>query len=200
MNTFGHISPQAISETGGRRRARWKLVVLTALIGLAGCDGGGDAADDKKDTSEAPIWAAVGGAQDDGTGFVDWSDGTVKPRMIRGPQGGQHIWVTVRMTGLSPKQLKMTVEMRRQDNGKIVKPGAVPIIASLAKSKTKPDVYEFGRLTAFVKCPCQIAGAPVRVNLKLDDIYGRTFSTSAHIRPQWSEDCSEPPSTSCAEQ
>lgn len=60
------------------------------------------------------VW--VGGSLDNGTGFVDWSlpSGVDLPKsatIISGPQGGQHIWVTVRTKGLAPKKAKVKVEI-----------------------------------------------------------------------------------------
>ncbi len=169
------------------------------LAGLSACQvDSPDGPDASDDTASVEMWAAVGGASADGKGFLDWQDGAATPAIIRGPQGGQHIWVSVRMRGLSPKKLKMTIEMARKDNSVVVKPGAVPLILTLKPSAALPSTFEFAALTAFVKCPCQVVGKPLVVRLDLADLYGRTFQTSATITPTWDGDCSSPPSSSCA--
>ena len=175
--------------------------MFAVMAATTGCDGACEAdCIDGEDVGNVKPWAQVGGASDTGKGFVDWTDGEATPPMIRGPQGGQHVWVTVRMRGLSPKKLRMTVEMSRKDNGKIVKPGAVPVMSTVKTSPEFPSGFQSNYITAFVRCPCQVANKPLRVHLAVADLYGRTFETDATITPTWDGDCSLPPSSSCAEQ
>jgi len=205
------MRPTQMRPTQMRPRPAVSLVLCAlfaafACIASLGCeewqgsDPDAGANDGESDAPEVEIWAAVGGASDDGKGFIDWQSGEETAKMIRGPQGGQHVWVSVRMTGLSNKKLRMTVEMVREDNGKVVKPGAVPVMSSLKGNKFKPGGYQFSAITAFVKCPCQVAKKTLIVNLKLEDLYGRTYKTSAKVLALWDGDCSLPPSSSCAEQ
>ncbi|MCO4762583.1 MAG: hypothetical protein KC502_13815 [Myxococcales bacterium] len=174
------------------------MLVLCALVLSA------SVACEEPEETEIPddgtVGAVVGGASNDGKGFVDWSDGTATPEMLRGPQGGQHIWVAVRMRGLSHKKLKMTVEMQRVDTGTVVKPGAVPVMSTLKPIADGEFKYQFSAITAFVKCPCQVADKRLRVKLSLSDLYGRKYETIGEITPTWSGDCSAKPSSSCADQ
>ena len=187
------------AASNDRRRPARALAAL-CLLAAATCACGGGETDEPDTKVQLPPMAVVGGATDDGKSWVDWSSGDVAPPMLRGPQGGQHVWVSVRMQGLNPVKLKMTVEMRLKESGKVVQPGAVPVMRSIPPAQDQPDTFQFSGITAFVKCPCQVADKTVVVSLSLDDIYGRTASATAEIRPTWAEDCSGQQPQSCANQ
>ncbi|HAN07013.1 MAG TPA: hypothetical protein DCP89_00805 [Acidimicrobiaceae bacterium] len=179
-------------------QTRLQRFALLCLVSLSACTG----VEDKEQDTQVQLdpLAVIGGANDDGKDWVDWSAGDGTPPMLRGPQGGQHVWVSIRMQGLNPVKLKMTVEMRLKGTAKIVQPGAVPVMRSIPPAKDEPNTYQFSGITAFVKCPCQVADKSIEISLKLDDIYGRTASTSAVIRPTWAENCSGQQPPSCADQ
>lgn len=157
----------------------------------AGADGGGD-------TSEV-IEVVVGGGDDEtGVGFVDWSTGQVTPPMIRGPQGGQHVWVAVRTRGLWPAKMRINVTMTLLDTGVAVKPGTVPLMPTLTPAED--GWHTVDRITAYVKCPCQVKDRLVRVSVETVDLYGLSGAAEATIRPTWDGDCSQPPAGNCDQQ
>ena len=174
---------------------------LTGTLTLGACSTGDDTEDpdqDARNDASTEIRVELGGADDEGLLFVDWSSGDATPKMVRGPQGGQHIWVRTRSEGLWHKKARIDVTMTLIDSGNVVKPGTVPVMPTL-------EVQEDGSalspgITAYVKCPCQIVGRAVRVRAEIVDLYGLTGAGEATIHPTWYGDCNSPPSGNCAEQ
>ena len=128
----------------------------------------------------------IGGAADDGIGFIPWHDGTVHPTIIQGPQGGQHIWVSVHTNNLWRQKIQLSVGMRDEVTGALVLPGDVTRILSLTPHETF-DAYE--GFVAYVSEPCVIANRRIRATVLALDLYGLVTSDSAVITPVWSNPC-----------
>ncbi len=128
----------------------------------------------------------IGGANDDGIGFIPWHGATVRPKIIQGPQGGQHIWVSMRSNGLWPKKIMLSVDMRDATTGALVLPGDVTRILGLTPHETF-DAYD--GFIAYVSEPCAIADRPIRVTMFASDLYGVATSDSAIVLPIWSTVC-----------
>ncbi len=186
--------------------ARWRrfAIGLALLPALTGCpsetttsndagtvDGGADGTDET-------IAVVVGGSDEPGQVFVDWPETGASAPMIRGPQGGQHVWVSVRTRGLWPKKMRLDVQMTAIDTEVVVKPGKVPLLLSLSPG---PDGYdEVIGVTAYVKCPCQVKDRKLRVDVDVVDLYGLVGHGTGYVTPTWDGDCSIDPVGSCAQQ
>ncbi|MSP92483.1 MAG: hypothetical protein EXR79_11900 [Myxococcales bacterium] len=141
------------------------------------------------DAATAPV-AWGGGSLGDGSGFVEWDDGKATPVIIRGPQGGQHIWVSVRCKGFHPKKIRLGVEMFDAETGDAMKPGRVEVTISL-----KPDVEAWSLhagIPAFVKEPCKVKNRKLRVKFDVMDLYGVHGQDEAFITPTWDGLCGVP--------
>lgn len=179
------------------------LLLLSLVAPLGGCTSSGGGGD-----GDPTVSFEIGGSSDEGEGFVDWSAGDATPPMIRGPQGGQHVWVSVRARGLWPKKARVAIEMFLDETGVVVKPGRVPITANLhpedpALQDAEPDLeawYGFEGITAFVRCPCQVQGKRFRVVATIEDLYGADGTDEAYITPTWDGSCTTGPSPSCEAQ
>lgn len=152
------------------------------------------------DGSTAPV-ARVGGADKEGKCWIDWNNGGATPEIIKGPQGGQHIWVSADTLNLHPKKARIAVTMyveQPDGSSEMVKPGRVEMTGTLkfppapgergSCGQLPSDLYYFG-LPAFVKDPCKIAGKKVRVELEVDDLYGVHAESKAWITPTWNGYC-----------
>ena len=129
----------------------------------------------------------MGGANEDGTAPVDWHSGLFSPPILMGPQGGQHIWVSVRTGhGFNAKSMRFTIDMTDVDTGEVVKPGTIPVTANLTDVG---DALQVTNLRAYVKEPCKINGHRVRVHVGLEDLIGLTGSDEVDIKPTWSGFC-----------
>jgi hypothetical protein len=158
-------------------------------------DSGGK--DSKLDPAKDPM-VEVGGATDAGKGFIDWSDGQSSPAILRGPQGGQHIWVSVRARNVHPKKLRMAITMFIEETGKRVIPGRVTVTSTLKPDKDGWFLYQ--GVPSFVKCPCQIVGKKLRAELEIIDLYGRTASNEVWLSSTWDGSCKHAAVGSCKNQ
>ncbi len=150
------------------------------FVSQPGVDAGGSA------DVLGPPGLEIGGADDSGLGFVSWRDGTARPTIISGPQGGQHIWVSAHIRGLWPKKISLSVGMHDFLTGALVLPGDVTRIVDLTPY---PDDYEYQGFIAYVSNPCAIADRAIRVEMVASDLYGVATSDSAVVTPQWSYPC-----------
>ena len=170
-------------------------------------DAAGEASPDDCDPAAVGPLLEVGGADELGNGFVDWSAGDAVPDVIYGIQGGQHIWVSVRVRKtpacLSPKKMRLGVQAKIIDSGKVVKPGRVQVTHNLLNADPDSEWYVYEGIPSFVTCPCQITGRKLEMRVDLSDLYGQEAAATAVITPYWDEtahDCSGAVPTKCLEQ
>lgn len=200
---------------------------LMAAVAVIGCEGAplagddasaadttviGDSGPNPGDSVSTKPLSAVGGSDKTGNGWIDWSGTKVTPEILKGPQGGQHIWVSARTRNLHPKKARISVTMFVEGpagkvcaedydcqsgqcvqvlEGKVcadvvVKPGTVEMTGTL---KWENDYLVYTGLPAFVKEPCKIMDKKVRVELSVDDLYGVHADDKAWITPIWTGFC-----------
>lgn len=177
----------------------WLVVAALLLVAWVGCGEqvglapadtafSTDDAGSQADGAVLAPQAEVGGASEEGKGFVDWSSGTEAPAITRGPQGGQHIWVSAHVRHVFPNKARVAVTMFVEEGAVSVevKPGRVEMTSNL---KADGDWLIYPGIAAFVKEPCKIQGKKVRVELDVDDLYGRKVQAKAWIRPTWDGVC-----------
>ena len=141
---------------------------------------------DTADVSHHPS-VEIGGARTDGTGFVPWHGTDPHPALIAGIQGGQHLWVSMRMQDLWPKQILLAVTMHLVDTGELVQPGKIErIISSLVNWS---DAYGYDGFVAFVSEPCRLRNRAVSVTVEASDLYGVATSDTAIVTPTWDGVC-----------
>ncbi|MBM4342741.1 MAG: hypothetical protein FJ100_05135 [Deltaproteobacteria bacterium] len=191
----------------GRRCNRWGAWVLCAAAAIgcekaaAGIDAGPDPPADSQtagpdgqpgDIPNTKPTTRVGGADPEGKGWLDWSTGKDTPEILKGPQGGQHIWVSARTANLHPKKARITVTMflETPTGDQVVKPGTVEMTGTL---KWEEGWLVYAGLPAFVKEPCVIRDKKVRVELAVDDLYGVHAADTAWITPVWKGYCEGDP-------
>src|SRR5688572_3267954 len=88
-----------------------RLAALLLASSLAACG-----ADEDPVVTVAELLA--GGANTDGTGFIDVTEGQ-DAELVAGAQGGFHVWVNVRVQGAAGA-LGLVREARRADDGELV--------------------------------------------------------------------------------
>jgi hypothetical protein len=177
----------------------WRVSLGLMLAGLTACgdvagvakvDGGPAAEVAGADADSLPL-AQVGGANELGEGFVDWSAGAPAAAILRGPQGGQHIWVSALTRNLWYKKARVAVTLYVEATGaadEMVKPGRVEVTGTL-KSADQAGWLIYAGLPAFVKEPCKIMNKRVRVELEVSDLYAVKATDKAWITPTWDGYC-----------
>ena len=168
------------------------LVMMVGIFSGCAASAGADAAADggpvdgaAADGASAPM-VLVGGANSDGSGFVDWSSTTPRPAIITGIQGGQHVFVSVRTRNIFPTQAKITAMVAAPETCEPNAPGPATWKVSLKKDG---DWLTYQGITAFVGEPCAIKDKWVRVKVEVTDQNGVTATGHADIQPTWSGAC-----------
>jgi len=167
-------------------------LAAVCLAGASACGVASDPADvpdalaDVGDTALEKPTALIGGACDNGAGFVDWHSAEAKPAILRGIQGGQHIWVSARAKGVWPKKMRLAVTAYDAETGDLMKPGKVELTNSM---KNDGPWLLYSGIPAFVKEPCKIKDRKLRIELVLSDLYGVQAKDEVFIRPTWDGFC-----------
>jgi hypothetical protein len=94
-------------------RARAAAASALAFALVVGCDG------ERPAPSEVRV--ALGGTAPDGSGFVALGGDVT---LIAGAQGGFHVWVKYRATGMRAETITVTPTARRRSDGRLVLRGA----------------------------------------------------------------------------
>ena len=90
---------------------------LGAAVASAGC-GTDDPPPDQPDAGPDAIEVIVGGADRDGLGYVELTDGQ-DVELRPGAQGGFHVWINLELRGMSG-DLYVEREARRESDGQLV--------------------------------------------------------------------------------
>lgn len=145
----------------------------------------GASTDASIDASGPPVFQ-IGGAKDDGTGFVDWSGGTSTAPIITGIQGGQHVWVSVRTRNIPVHKAHLLIKLARPADCSALEAGEtewrVPLV-------TQDDWKGYSGLTAYVSKPCEVQGKPVHVKVQLKDEDTLLAEADAFVTPTWDGVC-----------
>ena len=149
-------------------------------------------------TEPAPPTAQVelGGADNSGKIWLSLDELDHRPPIIFGPQGGYHIWFSLRAHDLDPVALQVAVDMTVVGSGRRVKPGRA---ARAVQLRQEGQWLVFSGLYGYVSCPCQIRDQEVRVTLAATDRRGRQASASATITPRWSNPCNVAQRNTCVD-
>ena len=170
------------------------------------------------DTGTAPQDAAkpvktpmvqMGGSDDEGKGFIDWSSEKEAPPLIHGIQGGEHVFFSVRVKNVDPKKMNLKLHMTMADTGEIVFPGPLSKYKQTLKKETVDGNwtgwYFKNGFIGFVHCPCLVAGQKLKFELVVTTQDGKTTMKDSHIivpgskkvAPHWDGDCNDDEHDQC---
>lgn len=173
-----------------------RAALLALLVVLAGCPD-----DDPDPDSTVPPPPVEGGTAEIvlGTGFVDpdtlegWVDLTdgFDAELVRGPQGGQHVWLNIRQRGLVP--MRMTIHMRLfvlddamgMDLPEPVEGGRADLRLSFQPQRGGTGYYEVANLTLFVPEPDDVVGHRCRIEVQLVDTAGAMAIEDVDVNVDW---------------
>lgn len=131
------------------------------------------------------LW--LGGAAENGSGFVDWSAGGAVSDLVTGLQGGQHLWVVARAKAVNPKKAKISVLLTDLASDEEVAPGKTEWYFTL--QPIAGGWLQSPAITAFVTKPCASAAKTLRVDVTVLDQDGVTQQAEAKVQTQWPGSC-----------
>jgi len=128
----------------------------------------------------------IGGAPEGALGFEPFDDGADRP-LVRGSQGGYHVWLNVRARGLCPTSTRLELRVFEESTDTMVVFQSLP--AHLEPSVDVPDSADLPRAIAMIICPALTDGVPVAdavhsVDLSLTDADGRRAEASRRFVPR----------------
>jgi hypothetical protein len=100
--------------------------------------------------------------------------------IIHGAQGGYHVWVSVRATGLAPDPVRMILETEPVDASRAIERSDVPTHMQPA---TDGDMVELLGWPAVLAHPGCDLGKPIRITVDLIDAHGAHASAEAVVVP-----------------
>ena len=129
--------------------------------------------------SASSVMLTLGGANEDGSGFLALSGDT---NLVRGAQGGFHVWIKYRAQGIS-EEVKVIRSAVRSD-GKTV-------LDALPLAQTLTDDFESDAIPSFM-CPTpigvQVYDETIELKLELRDDRGTLAEASANVIPRCEDD------------
>lgn len=144
----------------GRRSARGLPLALTALLALAGCDGGGQPFPDVGPNRPA---VELGGGP---SGFVTLPASEVPFPLVSGVQGGMHIDVSARIENIDPEGLELIYEARI--DGEVVSDPFSRLLVRRSLRQVGPAEFLRTQDLLFMQPRLRVVvGAPIEVSVTL---------------------------------
>ena len=133
------------------KRTASSLLTLAAAAALAACGGGVEpGGPDAGPAAEGEL--VLGGASDEGAGFVPLQDGADVP-LIGGAQGGFHVWTGLRIRGVEGN-LRIEREARRMSDGELVL--RTPVQELLVPGEAMDGWWDRPDAAASFMCPAPV--------------------------------------------
>jgi len=167
------------------------LMSLCGFCLLCGCDmlRMDEDFDTGADSGAAAPMVQLGGTDDGGDGFVDWSGGSATPQLMNaGSQVSlRHIWLGVRMKNMQPQHVHFKIEFFDATTGASLPPGSTEITTGF--KIRDGDWLSYSGMPGFLKDPCKIKGRKLRARMTLTDPSGSTAVTEEVIIPRYNGIC-----------
>jgi hypothetical protein len=152
-------------------RGLCRRLTAAAVLASIACGASGGAVP-APDAGTSALEVEVGTGQFEFEPLVD--DAPVD--VVCGPQGGQHIWVSVRARNLDPAHASVSVRISLDASGQIVCGQQIDDVSLLPAA----GWYEFTGIACFVTDPGLIEGRPVTLLGKVTE--GRVRAAEARVR------------------
>lgn len=101
--------------------------------------------------------------------------------LVFGPQGGYHVWTSLRASGLEPRRVRMELDTVPVDGGREVERSRATI--DLTRNQAE-GVHEFLGWPAVLANPGCDLGRLLRINVRLEDSEGVTAEGEAQVMPR----------------
>lgn len=168
-----------------------RAMLLVGAVSAFGCDDPTPAGDGGMDASDGAVCLAAGAVVELGTGsdsapmtYRALADGD-GVYVVPGPQGGQHIWIGLRATGIDPSQPLVVLRAVAPSTGAVL--GQVRLRLRMAPAPEDPSRYALSNQTLVLdddRYCAVLDGGAVRVELELNDGAGHCVRASRAVRVQ----------------
>jgi hypothetical protein len=156
-------------------RSRKKRVVWLAVMIVAACDAGGE-----RDAPDAG--SGEPGTVELGSGESAFELTTAEEhlKLYAGTQGGHHVWLSYRVAGLMPEDVRMVLDVVPMPPAR---PAHSDVVLDLDPSAYGASSYEFIGWPAQILDPECAVGSVVSIALTLTDKSGKQASGSMTVIP-----------------
>lgn len=145
--------------------------------------------DNGADASSAAPTVQLGGTDDGGDGFVDWTGGNATPQLMNvGAQVSlRHIWLGVRMKNMQAQHVHFKIEFFDAATGASLPPGSTEITTGF--KDRDGDWLAYSGMPGFLKDPCKVKDRKLNARLTLTDPSGSVGVSEATITPRYNGIC-----------
>jgi hypothetical protein len=156
-----------------RPSLRFASLAFLLLTASCGAGGGNDGGVIPPDGGSAVVEVGTGE-----NSFVELTDGDAVT-IIKGPQGGYHIWTAVRAKqGLNPKGIEVKVSVLNSTGTEL------SLNAYRLNLTANGSYYEWYGLLGLVPVPADVSGSEVRLHLEVKDSAGVTATDERRVLAQ----------------
>lgn len=137
----------------------------------------------------------------DGADIVAFaSKGPTSLKLIYGPQGGHHVWITTCVPQLVTGPISVAFGLRDMETGELHAPSPVKLKTWHKNLTAVPGYRCRGPLALYVSCPCAIDGRPLRLEVELEGAEGKhAWLTAPVVAVHGDTPCEAPLSPDCVE-
>jgi hypothetical protein len=151
---------------------------LALVVALAACTPVIDPGD-AEFTDAGPVTLALGTGE---TAFTPIHDGDTL-YLARGCQGLQHVWTSLRATGIAPRGVHVSLAFERVSDGAMV---SAPFDLAITFTPDATGAYaDLSGLMLVVPVPSDALSMPLVMTGTITDRANRTASASVHVTLAW---------------
>lgn len=150
------------------------------LLALWGCEA---PPDDPDPTDTSTAWVEAGDFELLlGTGETSFTPFGAEGHLFRGAQGSQHLWVSLRASGIPTGRFHLTLEARRTSDGL---PVGGPSSVGLALEPREAGTIGLEGYALVVGSPEEALGQEVRVDVEATALTGEVGRASEQVVLEW---------------
>ena len=166
------MRPNLHHGVGSERRGR----ILTLFLFLVGC-GACSSAEDLSSSTSHPLAILVG------TGDIAFRElaENENVEIIAGPQGGHHIWISTRISGLDPRSVQFEFGVTDEESEQLLSVDSLQLISPMSTT-SEGRWYDRSGLLAVLEQPAEdVHGRTVILWVNASDAEGVSVHGEQHV-------------------